>query len=134
MMGIVVGTNRLEYCKIKKRDVVRHFFTTRNQLYKFYPDGLIPMEIYHDGAYIETQSVTMFEENGTRPYHTKYAEQYDKDVILMNIDEHKLMSPRRSKLSAISGVINNSDFKTAIPWLITGVILAYAFISQWVGA
>ena len=52
----------------------------------------------------------------------------------MNIDEHKLMSPRRSKLSAISGVINNSDFKTAIPWLITGVILAYAFISQWVGA
>ena len=104
MMGIVVGTNRLEYCKIKKRDVVRHFFTTRNQLYKFYPDGLIPMDIYHDGAYIETQSVTMFEENGTRPYHTKYAEQYDKDVILMNIDEHKLMSPRRSKLSAMSGV------------------------------
>lgn len=134
MMGIIVASNRLEYCKIKKKDVIKHFFVTRKQLYKIYPDGLIPMDIYHDGAYIETQSVTMFEENGLRPYHTRYPEQFEKDVILMNIDEHKLMSPRRSKLSAISGALNRSDVKNAIPWIITAIILGYAFISQWVGA
>ena len=133
MMGIIVGKNRLEYCKIKKKDVIKHFFVTRQQLYKIYPDGLIPMDIYHDGAYLRTESVTIFEENGICPYHTMYPEQYEQDVILVNIDEHKLMSPRRSKLSALSGALNNKHLKNAIPWIITAAVIGYAFLSQWMG-
>lgn len=131
MLGIIVGKNRLEYCKIKKKDVTRHFFITRQQLYKIYPDGLIPMDIYHDGAYMRTESVTIFEENGIKPYHTDYPEQYDSDVILVNIDEHKLMSPRRSKLSAVSKIMHNSDLWDAIPWIITLCVIGYAFLTQW---
>lgn len=134
MMGLIVGKNRFEFCKIKKKDVVKHFFTTREQLYKIYPDGLIPMDIYHDGAYVETQSVTMFEENGLCPYHTMYPEQYDKDVILVNIDEHKLMSGKKSKFLTVSSFLNGKEFKTALPWVVVGIVLIYGFASQFLGA
>ena len=38
MMGIIVGENRVEFIQVKKRDLKKHFFVTRDQLYKFYPN------------------------------------------------------------------------------------------------
>lgn len=46
MMVIIIGTNRAEMCKVPVKDQDKHFFMTRKQLYKVYPDGLSRMRIY----------------------------------------------------------------------------------------
>lgn len=103
MMAIIIGKNRVEYLHVKNKDLAKHFFTTRKQLYKVYPDALTPVEIYHDGVWIGDESIIVFEENGTSPYYCKYPKDYEMDSILASIDEHKLMSPKRSGF-AISNV------------------------------
>ena len=40
MMVIIIGSNRAEMCKVPIKDLNRHFFMSRGQLYKVYPDGL----------------------------------------------------------------------------------------------
>lgn len=128
MMVLIIGKNRAEFGKIKKKDVSKPFFVTRNQLYKVYPDGLIPIDIYHDGAFIRSESITAFEENGTVPCHTGYPEQYEDDVILMNIDEHKIMKGKRAGLFS---TIDSKEFRNSLPWIVGALALAYGFLSQW---
>lgn len=129
MQVIIIGKNRVEYGKIKKKHLSDHFFTTRNQLYKIYPDALTPMEVYHDGAWLYSESVIVFEENGNRPYHCKYPADYDDDNILMSITEHKVMSEKKG-----AGFFNfkgKADFKKILelmPWLIVGFVIFYALV------
>lgn len=131
MMVIIIGKNRAEYCRVKKKDVANHFFITRNQLYKVYPDALTPMEVYHDGAWVESESVLVFEENACKPYHCKYPADYDMDPILSSIDEHKLMMPKKKGLSGFfsggKGLKINDIIKLA-PWIIAGMVILYSFI------
>lgn len=131
MMVIIVGKNRAEYCRVRKKDVANHFFITRNQLYKVYPDALTPMEVYHDGAWVESESVLVFEENACKPYHCKYPADYDMDPILSSIDEHKLMLPKKRGLKSIFMAGKEIDFKGLLklmPWLIVGAVILYSFI------
>lgn len=132
MMVIIVGKNRVEYARVKKKDLTQHFFITRNQLYKIYPDALTPMEVYHDGAWVESESVIVFEENACKPYHCKYPCDYDMDPILATIDEHKLMLPKKQGLRAFfKGGPKSGVFKNLIelmPWIVVGFVLFYAFV------
>lgn len=130
MMVIIIGKNRAEICSIRKKDLGKPFFVTRNQWYKIYPDGLIPIDIYHDGAFIRSESVTVFEENGTCPIHTLYPEQYSDDVLFMNMDEHNAMRNKKGFFASV----NTKGLKNNLPWIVCGIALLYAFISQWVGA
>lgn len=129
MMVLIIGKNRAEMCSIKKKDVAKHFFVTRKQFYKIYPDGFTPIDIYHDGAFVRSESVTVFSENGTCPDHTDYPEQYEDDVLLMNIHEHKTMDDKRK--SGLLAGLNSKEFKNGLPWIIGGLTIAYAFLVQW---
>lgn len=128
MMVIIIGKNRAELCSIRKKDVGKPFFVTRNQWYKIYPDGLIPIDIYHDGAFIRSESVSVFEENATVPYHTEYPEQYEDDVLFMNMDEHNAM---KSEKGGFFSMLSGKGFRDNLPWMVCGVALLYAFLSQW---
>ena len=129
MLAIIIGKHGVEYYKVSKKDLDKHFFTTKGQLYKIYPDALTPIDIYQNGAWIGSDSVIVFEENGVRPYHCKYPHDYDMDAILASIDEHKLMSPKKQGWRAF--------FKTGggwtvllqfMPWILIGFVLLFTMI------
>lgn len=133
MMVIIIGKNRAEYCKVKKKDLNKHFFVTRDQLYKIYPDALTPCEIYHNEAWLLSESVIVFEENGVKPYHCKYPKDYDMDPVLATIDEHKLMIPKKEGLKGFFRSKSKSGFNfrnllDIMPWAVLGFILFYAFV------
>lgn len=133
MMVIIIGKNRAEYCRVRKKDLSQHFFITRNQLYKIYPDALTPMEVHHDDAWVESESVLVFEENATKPYHCKYPADYDMDPILATIDEHKLMMPKKAGLKGFftSKSMSSFNMRTLLelmPWIVVGIVLLYAFV------
>ena len=89
------------------------------------------MEVYHDGAWVESESVLVFEENACKPYHCKYPADYDMDPILSSIDEHKLMLPKKRGLKSIFMAGKEIDFKgilKLLPWLIVGGVILYSFI------
>lgn len=133
MMVIIIGKNRAEYCRVKKKDLDKHFFVTRNQLYKVYPDALTPAELYHNGAWITSESVIVFEENGVRPYHCRYPKDYDMDPVLSTIDEHKLMMPKKEGIRSFfrNRGKTSFNFHTLIefmPWVIVGFVIFYALV------
>lgn len=128
MMAIIIGKNRVEYLHVKKKDLVKHFFITRKQLYKVYPDALTPVEIYHDGVWVGDESIIVFEENGSLPYHCKYPKDYDMDAILASIDEHKLMSPKKAGFSF--GSVNPTKIWDWVPLIALGVIGLYLLMGM----
>ena len=131
MMVIIIGKDGVEYCTVKKKDVDKHFFITRNQLYKIYPDAMTPLKVYHNGAWTTSDSVIVFEENGTSPYHCKYPKDYEMDSILSTIDEHKLMTPKKQ---GIKGFFQNGGGKGVrtllefMPWIIVGIIILFTVV------
>lgn len=128
MMVIIIGKNRVEYCSVKKKDLAKHFYTTRGQLYKVYPDALRPMEIYRNGAWVRSESVIVFEENGTEPYKCKYPEDFSMDATLSSIDEHKIMSGKKKPFFTWLGGSNFKDIMKNLPLIIVGVVIAIVVI------
>ena len=95
MMAIIIGKNHVAYLKVRKKDLTKHFFKYRNQLYIVYPDELTPMETYHDGSWVESESVIVFAENVAIPMNCQHPARYEMDARLSAIDEHKLMCPKK---------------------------------------
>ncbi len=125
MLAVIIGKHGVDYYTIKKKDQDKHYFSIKGQLYKIYPDALTPCDIFHNGAWVGSDSIIVFEENGTQPYHCKYPHDYDLDPVLSSIDEHKLMMPKKKSWG---GFFNGSGggFKTLLefmPWLLIGVVL-----------
>lgn len=128
MMAIIIGQNRAEFCQFKKKDVSKPFFLNRNQFYLMYPEEQRAIDIYHDGAFIRSESATIFPENCNMPFYPKNPEKYEDDVILMTIDANKLMRGEKKKLFA---TVNSREFRNGLPWIITGLALLYGFLNQW---
>lgn len=95
MMAIIIGKNHVAYLRVRKKDIQKHFFTYRKQFYPVYPDELIPCEMYHDGAWTNSESVIVFAENVGIPLNCKHPARYEMDAVLSSIDEHKLMSKKK---------------------------------------
>lgn len=130
MIAIIVGKDSVDYYNVKKGDKDKHFFTTRGQLYKVYPDALTPVDIYHNGAWVGSDSIIVFEENGTKPYHCKYCEDYDMDAVLSSMDEHKLMLPKKQGWKGFFKG-SNSGFRTLLefmPWVLIGFVLLFTMV------
>ncbi|MBR5015068.1 MAG: hypothetical protein IKY16_10785 [Bacteroidales bacterium] len=136
MMGIIVGENRVEFIQVKKRDLKKHFFVTRDQLYKFYPNCMKKMRLEDDLGLIRTESVMIYPENGIRPYGWAEPEDpsddpFDFDTILGNIDEHKRMVTR-SPFSRWRMYLRTSQsvwrtLAPLLPILVAGIVLVGAF-------
>ena len=130
MIAVIIGKDTAYYYNVSKKDMDRHFFVVRKQLYKIYPDALTPVDMYQNGAFIGTESLIVFEENGNRPYHCKYPKDYDDDYILSSIDEHRLMSPAKKDWKAFFKG-SKSGFKTLLefmPWLLVGFIILFTVV------
>lgn len=128
MMGIIIGKNRVEYLRVKKKDLDKHFFTSRKQLYKVFPDALTPVEVYHNGVWVNDESIIVFEENGSVPYHCKYPKDYEMDSILASIDEHKLMAPKKRGFTI--GNVNPNKIWDWVPLIALGCIGLYLLIGM----
>lgn len=125
MIAIIIGKNRVEYMRVRKKDLDKQFFVSRGQRYMIYPECLTPIETYHNGAWVESESCIIFPENGTVPYNCRYPELYDMDSLLSKTDELKLMC--RDKKSFFS--LPNIDPNKIMDWL---PVLGLAFIGLYV--
>lgn len=95
MMAIIIGKNHVSYTYVAKKDLTKHFFKYRNQFYPVYPDELTPIEVYHDGAWVRSESAIVFSENVGVPLNVKHPDRYQMDAVLSSIDEHKLMARKK---------------------------------------
>lgn len=132
MMVIIIGTNRAEMCKVPVKDQDKHFFMTRKQLYKVYPDGLSRMRIYdEDGIEQESDEVLVYAENAVVPYAPRHVS-YKPDRILAEIDEHKLMGgsktiwPYRIYFTQARDIWR--QLAPIFPLIVAGVVLLYALL------
>lgn len=128
---LIIGKNRAEFCRPKKKDVdVKHFFVTRNQLYKVYPDMYVRCRRYWCDIEMGTDEFVVYPENGIRP-HIQAGAYTNFDKLMMDIDEHKMTSTGIGKKPF--GVLNSktvSSLKELFPFIIMGCVLAYAFLSN----
>lgn len=103
MQVIISGSNRVEFCKVKKKsDFNRRFFMTRGQLYFVPTNGLVRMRIFEYGKERDSDAVIAYEENTIVPYDQKDIV-YNMDNLLAVIDRYKMMT-------------NYSWFKRNKPW------------------
>lgn len=130
MLAVIIGKHGVDYYVVKKKDQDKHYFTVKGQTYKVYPDALTPCDTYHNGAWIGSDSIIVFEENGTHPYHCKYPKDYDMDAVLSSMDEHKLMTPKKESWRGFFKG-SNSGFKTLLdfmPWILIGFVLLFTMV------
>ena len=138
MMVIIVGNNRVEYCKVNKKDEGLHFFKTRGQLYKVYPNGLSRLRVFdYGGKQIADEEVIIFYENETTPYDT-YEIDYTMDRLLSDVDRHKMMLPSRGggfakqRIWFTTAAINLYKL-IGLPGLIAGIVVVYALLKPYLG-
>lgn len=128
---LIIGTNRAEFCRPKKKDIdVKHFFVTRNQLYKVYPDMYVRCRRYYCDVDVGTDEFVVYPENGIRP-HVQMGSYTNFDKLMMDIDEHKMGTHGINKKPF--GLLNSktvSHLKDMLPFVIMGVVLGYAFLSN----
>lgn len=129
---IISGSNRMEFCKVKKKkDFDRRFFRTRGQLYFIPVNGLVRMRVFEWGKERDSEATIIYPENSIYPYHQCNIE-YRMDNLLNDIDRYKQMT-------------NYSWWNRNKPWFmntgksiwkqltttggIVAIVLAYVFIS-----
>ena len=139
MMVIITGENRVEICVPNRRQEGLHFFKTRNQLYKIFPDGLRRVCIFdYGGKEIGSEEGIIFAENCTRPYDEMNID-YSMDRLLSDVDRHKMMRPT-NKLgfnkdkaiwfaNAAKGLFN----KVGLTGVIVACVVIYAFVMPMLG-
>ena len=130
MMVMIFGEDRAEFCSVKRKMKDKHFFETRHQMYRVYPQGLARCRIDNWGEEITTAEVITYAENEIIPYIIKGEVDYSANSFVMDIDEHKLMAKDwfgKPKISFMNnGSMDLGFLKKPSTWLyiIMGLILA----------
>lgn len=86
MMVIIIGENRVEFNKIKKKDYNKLFFGRRDQIYKVCPDGLVHLRIKDHKGRIKDEECVVFKENASVPYDVLPGVSYRQDHIFEELD------------------------------------------------
>lgn len=86
MMVIIVGENRIEYNKIKKRDFEKTFFDRRSQTYKVVPDGLVRLKMVDRKGRVKWEEAVVYRENDSVPYDVINGVSYEQDDVFEEID------------------------------------------------
>lgn len=126
----IIGRNRAEICKVKNRDVDKHYFRSRNMLFSVFPDNLTRCIITKYGRWDNDEEIIIYKENAIIPYHPKNGCFADWKICA-EIDEHKKLLPERT-----SPLILIANGTKGIGKMLSGsgvaiglvAILAYAFL------
>lgn len=86
MMVIIIGENRVEYNKIRKKDYNKLFFERRDQVYKVAPDGLVHLRIVDRKGNAKDEEAVVFKENASVPYDTLPGVSYRQDHVFEELD------------------------------------------------
>lgn len=137
MMAIIIGENRVEFIQVKKKDLKKHFFVTRDQLYGFYPNHMKKMRLEDDVGFLRSESVMIYPENSIRPYGwvpteaPKTNDPFHYDNLLKVIDLHKRMVTRspflKWKMYLRNGQSVWRTLAPLLPILVAGLVLLGAF-------
>lgn len=130
MQVIICGNNRIEPCKVPSKQYERHFYLTRDQLYKIYPDGLTRMTVTKYGHKANDDEVIFYKENAIVP-HLERNQSYEMAKILSEIDEHKLMKGENKNIRglAIKNVMSTwKQMLPIVPFILLGVIVLYSVV------
>ena len=130
MKVYIFGRNRAEIGKIKLKDVEKHFYTSRRQLYIVRPDNLTRVFLNKYGHPEGDDEIIVYKENALIPYHPRNGCYYDWK-IMAEIDEHKIMlQPKKSPI--VLAMKSVKDISKALSGSLVGLIVVgviiYAFV------
>ena len=139
MMVIITGVNRVEICVPTRKQEGLHFFKTRNQLYRAFPDALTRIRIFDYDMEIGSEEGIIYRENDTVPYSTCDMD-YSMDRLLSDVDRHKLMreggitKPKNVWFTNTAKGLWSSIYKmVGWPGIVIGAVLIYAFLAPKLG-
>lgn len=94
MKIMIVGVDRIEYEEFSDRKG-KHFYRTRGQTYKAYPDGPVRLYWKWDNPHFweateGTDALIIYKENSRIPQIQNPGVKYDQESVLRDIDEHKM--------------------------------------------
>ena len=137
MMVVITGENRVEICVPTRKQEGLHFFKTRGQLYRIFPNCLSRIRIFDYDMEVRSEECIIYRENDIVPYDTMDFD-YSMDRLLSDVDRHKLMRPN----SLVQPKLWFSNAKSIWDWIfskvgITGIVVAlvlgYAFLGPMMG-
>lgn len=135
MIVIIVGNNRVEYCKIKASDQQKKLFASRQQLYKVVPEGLVRMRRHNmTGGYeMASEEVMIYREGASAPYDTLPGVSFYQEDVLPEIDMIKgSVSPSALRKNALLMKAKAISDNLLLPYgglIIVGIVIAYALIA-----
>ena len=127
---VIVGPDRAEFCRPKPKEIdVKHFFACRNQLYRLYPGQIQRCHYICRGHDMGTFEMVVYPENGIRCAFAR-GEYVTLDKLLADIDEQKgVWSGVRKPYGIMSSKVVSQIWR-AFPFIVMGVVLAYAFLTS----
>lgn len=141
-LNIIIGPNRVEYIQVKKRDMKKHWYSHREQLYMTYPEHRHRIDLTDEKGFIRSESFIAYPENGSRPYFSgplpTTKDGIENDPFSFNTEvgkvyEHKLSQRGkfnwfgRAKIYFVEGKSLWRSFAPFIPLLVGLLVLAAAF-------
>lgn len=129
MKVYIIGRNRVEMCKVKPKDYDKHFFATRGQLYKMYPDNLMRTIRYEYGVRRKDEEIIVYPENGVKPLHPRNGD-YNQARTMARVDLHRMPNGAHKPRNILSMYKEaKNEIKAALPLLVVGVALLWSMIS-----
>ncbi len=135
MLAIIVGSNRVEVCTLKKKDYEKQFFQHRGQTYLIMPQNLVRMRYVDESGHEirEPDEVIVFAEGSSLPYDTRdeCVMAYWQDNVLAAIDIDKAVGRAKAKGQGILATVTrtvNALYPIA-GLLITAAIVGYALLT-----
>lgn len=135
MLAIIVGSNRVEVCPLKKADYEKWFFRHRGQTYLIMPQNLVRLR-YYDAKGNETrepEEAIIFPEGSSLAYDTapECVSAYYQENVLPAIDLAKNVKNGRFKGAGFLKSAQDT-MRALYPIagvLITAAIVVYAFLT-----
>lgn len=133
MMIIILGSNFIDFNRIKKSQMEKHIFASRKKLYCVKHSSLIRMRIIDEhGRELESEEVHLYPENGSCPYDVVGGVSFYQEDIVPELDlirqEGKSPFGIKRQFAQVASQIH-AGFLAYGGLIIMGAVLAYAFIS-----
>lgn len=131
MMVIITGENRVEVCIPTRRQEGLHFYKSRGQLYRIFPNCLYRIRKFdYDGLEIGSEEGIVYRENDVVPYDTADFD-YRMDRLLSDVYRHKNMREGLLKPSMFFTNVKSIGqwifSKVGITGIVVAIVMIYAF-------